>query len=284
MGDDYNQDNNYQGDNGGGGGDFGSGGGSSQNVDPAQVIDPAPIQSAEEKEKAYEKAEKKEELTEKISTLITLGIQCLQVLMACLLVVFVPQSCPESAPPVPTGCPAIVCPNPCSVSETLTNLRGIQIVALVLNFITLVVTLVYQYCVWLREDWMIMHFHFDDDKYSEDNLKKTLPLYDVIDYNFKRHNYQTLILAGVCMVLHIINIVLSAFVVFTDRYGGTHTLTTYLTYVLLVVGIFKGALMNAWQGLHGRGLSNFTLLPYEWNMIRPEHAPRGQAEDNKKAE
>jgi len=280
MGDDYNQDNNYQGDNGGGGGDFGSGGGSSQNVDPAQVIDPAPIQSAEEKEKAYEKAEKKEELTEKISTLITLGIQCLQVLMACLLVVFVPQTCP--APPVPVDCP--VCPNPCGVSETFQDLRGIQVAALALNFITLIATLVYQYCVWIREDWMIMHFHFDDDKYSEDNLKKTLPLYDVIDYNFKRHNYQTLILAGVCMVLHIINIVLSAFVVFTDRYGGTHTLTTYLTYVLLVVGIFKGALMNAWQGLHGRGLSNFTLLPYEWNMIRPEHAPRGQAEDNKKAE
>jgi len=183
MGDDYNQDNNnyqgdnnnYQGDNtyqGGDGGDFGSGGGSSQIIDPAQVIDPAPTQSAEEKEKAYEKAEKKEELTEKISTLITLGIQCLQVLMACLLVVFVPQQCPAPAPP--PGCTQ--CPNPCGVTATLQDLRGIQVAALILNFVTLVATLVYQYCVWIRESWMIMHFHFDDDKYSEDNLKKDLSL------------------------------------------------------------------------------------------------------------
>jgi len=214
--------------------------------------------------------------------LITLGIQCLQVLMACLLVVFVPQDCPDQAPTPAPGCTA--CPNPCTVSQTLAGLNPVQIGAIIVNFVTLITTLIYQYCVWRREAWMIMHFHLDDDKYSEDNLKKTLEIYEVLSYNFSRHNYQTLILACSCIVLHIINVIISAFVVFTDRYGGSHTLTTYLTYVALVAGIFKGAISNAWQGLHGRGLSNFTLTPYEWNMIRPEHAPKGQAEDNKKSE
>jgi len=280
--DDYNPQSDDQdgggGRGGGGGGQYGGDSGSQTPSNPvAQSIDQA---QAAAQEQAFEKEEKKEELHEKISALISLGIQCLQVLMACLLVVFVPQSCP--APPPPKDC--VVCPNPCTVAEIFSDLNSVQIGAIIVNFVTLITTLVYQYCVWKRERWMIMHFHLDDDKYSEDNLKKTLEIYEVLNYNFSRHNYQTLILACVCLVLHIINIIISAFVVFTDRYGGGHTLTTYLTYVALVAGIFKGAIYNAWQGLRGRGLSNFTLTPYEWNMIRPEHAPKGQAEDNKKSD
>jgi len=237
-----------------------------------------PPASDSTQEAIEEKAEKKEESSEKISTVITLGIQTLQILMACLLVIFVPQNCPT---PDVGGCPSP--PHACSVSETLQGLGPLPIVAVLVNFLTFFLSLWHEWAVWTRESWMIMHFHFDDDKYSEDNLKKTLDLYEVLSYEYMRHNWHTMVIACICMGFHAVNIILSAVVVFAAGRWSSHTVTTYLTYVLLVVGVFKGVMSNAWVGIKkGKGLSNMKLTPYEWNMVRPEHAPRGQGEDQGK--
>jgi len=144
--------------------------------------------------------------------------------------------------------------------------------------------LIHEFEVWRREMWMIASFD-DDDKYTDENLGKTLKLYPAINDEFQWRNKKVIVVAVFCIIANIVNVVVSGHVVLSLRYLGTTSVTTYITYVLLLVNVFKGVITNAYKGItDGRGYSNITSEPFEWNMISPKLAGQGQAEDKKETQ
>jgi len=209
----------------------------------------------------------REILTAKVITVLLLMIQIFNVLMASLLLVFVPQQCGSEA---------------CGITQSFESLTRIGVIGMVLNFIALAANLTHEIFVWRREMWMNNHFD-DDDTYTDENLGKTLKIHPIIDEEFQRHNKKVIVSSILCIFINALNVVISAFVLFGYRYENTRTTTTYITYMLLLVNIFKGVVMNAYKGLkEGRGYSNIETEPFEWNMIHKNFCTGGQAEDNER--
>jgi len=220
-------------------------------------------------------------IIDKVITVLMVMIQLFNVLMASLLVLFIPQQCdPIPGAPVNT---IDALPHPCSVTELFQNVSHIQAGALAINFVTLTLMLIHEWFVWRREMWMIKHFD-DDDFYTDENLGNTLKLehYAEIHGEFNEHNKRVLATSITCILLCIINVPLSGFVIF-HRGTGSHTYTTFATYALLLVTVFKGVISNSYKGFkEGRGFSNIQTEPFQWNMIHKNFAHKGQFEDTAK--
>ena len=82
------------------------------------------------------------------------------IMTSCLLLIFVPQMCPNVAAPDAHAC---------SITQDFHS--PYELGALALNFLTLAVMLVAQYMFWARETFIVEHLQ-DSASVEGDNLKR----------------------------------------------------------------------------------------------------------------
>ncbi len=160
---------------------------------------------------------------ERLQTIISLFAEFFKVLMACLLLVFVPQHCPE------TG-------QTCTFKENFTDLNQANKAILSLNFYTLFLFLTLYFIETKRQFYLTKEL--DSDKSLPDNnLVKELSESNntTVLNTIKNMNTRYLKLIRHCFYIYILNTILSTFVIVYYFYDGFRSITSIITNFLLII-------------------------------------------------
>jgi hypothetical protein len=199
-------------------------------------------------------------------------LEAFKVVMACLLSLFVPQKC--AGKPLDPD-PALQVDHDCGINENLQDLSGFNKFVVTWNFLTLGVFILHYSLVYRRESWMIT-FLDEDDNEADNNLalegSKLLKPYPGIANDLMTVNKRVLITSVLGIIFLVVNIIASAWLLFREYYAGFRTVTTYITNVLLVVGVLKTTISNAYAGLqHHLALSCVHFEPVSYNVVDRDH-------------
>jgi hypothetical protein len=202
----------------------------------------------------------------KLTAVLLLVLRAFNVVMATLLAVFVPQTCPG----VPNSPDIALRENhDCTMEENFTDLILLNKWALAINFVSLSAYLALFFIQYKRERFIVDFLEVDQNK-SLENLPielKEVP-HSETRLILRKLNLGMLSLSITAIVLSIINVGLSMRLVFFYYYAGTRSVTVMITNLLLLVSVITGAINNAWVGLHTeQALSCVEIMPVSFNSV-----------------
>eukprot|EP00742_Colponemidia_sp_Colp-10_P002118 GILJ01002262.1.p1 GENE.GILJ01002262.1~~GILJ01002262.1.p1 ORF type:complete len:288 (+),score=45.93 GILJ01002262.1:33-866(+) len=187
-------------------------------------------------------------------------VNAFKFIMACLLLLFVPQSCNLDTSD-----------HPCTLDDNLQNPTALAKAVLIFNFVTLFAMLVTQAFEWKREQWIIEYLDEDDDK-GDHYLPYVIDSYPDFKQELRAHNYRVFVLNTICFVLLIANTIISAVFIIHRQYGGVRSLTVLATNVLLVFTKVQKSAQWTYEGLRkGFAFSLIKLEPVSYNVIDKDH-------------
>ncbi len=187
----------------------------------------------------------------------TLSSELFKVVMACLLSIFIPQSC--------NG-------NECSFQDNFLNLSIFNTFVLVYNFVTLGCFL---YLYWIevsREQWFITHFDYNPKeneynlhKYKESNPKLFEKMQVKNKYYMKTYN--------ILKYLYFTNFIFSSVLVLYFYYLDYRTVTTLITNVILCwAKVMKGYGLAKKSFDEEIAVSYYNTLNLSFNMLDHEYS------------
>lgn len=194
-----------------------------------------------------------------IVTSIVLGlIEAYKIWMACLLVVFVPQYCPDTK-------------QTCTIQENFIDLNDYNKFVLAFNFFTLVLFKLTFYLQNKRELYIITHLDVDPSK-GYDSLSENISNYLKIFQKITYYNNLCYKLILFTTVIFIINTILST-ILLCFFYDGFRTLTTLIANILLVTAKLYKAYEITKQCIGEKilALSYFRESPISYNVIDPDY-------------
>eukprot|EP00823_Brevimastigomonas_motovehiculus_P008234 TRINITY_DN7509_c0_g1_i1.p1 TRINITY_DN7509_c0_g1~~TRINITY_DN7509_c0_g1_i1.p1 ORF type:complete len:383 (-),score=69.51 TRINITY_DN7509_c0_g1_i1:385-1533(-) len=160
--------------------------------------------------------------------------------MACLLGIFVPQDCTENSPEYP---------HTCSLSENMaSDMTTFNKWVIYINFISLGIVFIHYLVVYKREMWMIEYLDVSEDE-PMTNLPSVVPQFPEIGADLENYNLFLFITATTSVVINVLNAIMSGYLVFHDYYDGFRTATVYVTQLMLLITVLKGALRSAWVSM-----------------------------------
>lgn len=160
-----------------------------------------------------------EDTSQRLKTILSIGINGYKILMATLLCIFVPQKCEERE---------------CTLDDNFTELSAYNMIVLIFNFITLGAFVGFYGVEYYRENWCIEHLDTDDKK-PLTNLRDEIESYpefkEKINYiDFVYHAY-----SRVLLVFNVINFIMSGILIYAYYYFGFKSVTVMITYFLLII-------------------------------------------------
>jgi hypothetical protein len=202
-------------------------------------------------------------------------VRAFNVVMASLLVVFVPQRCPG----VPgSSDPSMVIPHDCTMHENFNDLTSINTAALWLNFLCLALFLLMFYIEFKREGFMVEFLDLDQFK-SLQSLPMELKSHYNIRSILRRFNVGLFTLSVTAIILSAVNLIVSAVVLWRDYYAGTRSITVYVTNLLLLLTVIVSAVNNSWVGLQTEeALSCVDVMPVSYNCVDDDDSATAQKE------
>ena len=124
-----------------------------------------------------------------------------------------------------------------------------------------------------RERFIVDYLEVDEDK-SLEHLPTELKEapHTQLRLILRKLNFGMLSLSITAIVLSVINVILSAWLIFFfnngQYYAGTRSVTVMITNLLLLVTVISGAIKNAWVGLHTeQALSCVEIAPVSFNCV-----------------
>lgn len=215
-------------------------------------------------------------------------VDCFKMVIASLLSVFTPQLCPLLDPA--TAYPVCLSTNglitdpiqlesliskfnstghECSIDENFTNLTDFNKAVLGWNFITLGTVLIQYIMAWRRERFMI-------DKLEISNLDTRIHLRDIIhqyphiEDRLQWYNRRVFELSVIGILFQVVNILMSAVLIFRDYYNGYKSVTSFFTNVLITATVLKNAAVNTYIGMkHRLAYSAVSFDPISYNNVSP---------------
>jgi hypothetical protein len=200
----------------------------------------------------------------RVLSFIKLLIRCFNVVMASLLVVFVPQLCPGD----PTNADIVMrTPHDCTLNENFTDLITINKWALTFNFVSLFFYLLMFTIEYYREAFLLLFLEVDQNK-AMDYLPIELKEHSKIRMILRRWNVMLFLCSITAILTTVINIILSSIVIYKYYYVGPRSVTVLVTNVLLMVTLVVDASNNSWVGLQtDEALSCTDVVPYSFNAV-----------------
>jgi hypothetical protein len=197
--------------------------------------------------------------------LFGLAVECFKALMACLLVIFVPQHCRDYANP------ADIQGHICDPGDNFQGLNADNVFVVIWNFLTLFGVLVHYGGVWKRERYLIEYLDVDPDA-PQSALATVLPKYPGIQSGLLFYNQWVFGTSVLCVVLLIVNVISSGVIIFRDYYSGWISSVVFVTNILLLGGVVWKALQSTYFGMRtGRAYAILQVEPVIFNAIDPDH-------------
>lgn len=185
-----------------------------------------------------------------------LSSEFFKVVMACLLSIFVPQSCDG---------------NICTFEDNFSNLTIFNEVVLIYNFITLGYFL---YLYWIevnREQWFITHFDYNP-KESEYHLHVYKEQYPDLFIRMQEKNKHYMFTYKILKYLYVSNFVISSVLVLHFYYLDYRTITTLMTNVILCWSkVMKGYTLASKSYKENIAISYYNILNLSFNMIDEDY-------------
>ncbi len=231
----------------------------------------------ESTEKQLEKSNSKKSLDQisaqdaqqMLNIVISLSGEFFKVVMACLLAIFVPQSCNGEV---------------CSFSQNFSNLTIYNSFVIAYNFLTLGFFL---YLYWVevsREQWLITHFDYDE-KESEYGIKKYKDEYKEMFDKLQNKNKQYMNTYNKLKYLYISNFIFSAVLVLHFFYLDYRTVTTLLTNVILCWSkVMKGYSLAKKSYDEEIAISYYNIINLAFNTLDPEYVKNKKSNGNNNPE
>jgi len=200
-----------------------------------------------------------------ITGLFGLAVETFKAIMACLLVIFVPQHCQD-----PTN-PADIGGHVCDPEDNFHGLSSENVFVVIWNFLTLFGVMVHYVGVWKRERFLIEYLDVDPDA-PQSALTTVLPKYPGIQSGLLFYNQWVFGTSVVCVVLLIVNVIASGVIIFRDYYSGWLSGIVFVTNILLLGGVVWKALSSTYFGMKsGRAYAILQVEPVIFNAIDPDH-------------
>lgn len=175
-----------------------------------------------------------------------------RILVSSLLVVFVPQACEMGT---------------CTIKENFEELTPFNKAALGFNFITLGSLLGMYGIIYKRERFLI--YHMDEASYQpKTGCEEVFKKYPEIQYGVRRYN--TLLLSSTIAsgILYLVNMILSAILIFGYFYDGYQSAIQYIVNSALCISILYRSFTHSRSSLV---LSNTTFVPTAYNKVDPDY-------------
>jgi len=160
------------------------------------------------------------EQKEYLTTIGLTTVESFKVFMGCLLSVFVPQYCEDTN-------------TTCTMNQNFSDLSNFNAFVLSWNFLALVSFIVLYKAQIQRETYFIKHLEENPSK-PENSLQSNLQEYPKISTRVQDHNRELYKYSTWCIMIYLINVVLSCVLVFYYFYDGFRSVTSMITSVLLV--------------------------------------------------
>jgi hypothetical protein len=163
---------------------------------------------------------------ELVLTYLLTAVEGFKVLLACMLVVFVPQACDN-----PDGKGT----HTCTFDENFSNLTDYNAFVLAWNFFTLLGVVRFYWVQSKRETYFITHLEVNKD-IADNGLGTSLERYEKIKSRVGDHNRLLFSWTGISLIMFLMNAIFSAVLIFGFYYDGFRSVTALLTNVMLVIG------------------------------------------------
>ncbi len=192
------------------------------------------------------------------------AVECFKVFLACLLSVFVPQSCPNPDNPKES--------HTCTLQENFSDLTQFNKFVVAFNFITLFSCIIFYYFQSSRETYFITHCEVNKNV-PDNGLETSLKNYDRILGRVRDKNENLYLSTVITFYVFLANVVFSSVLIYYYFYDGFRSVTALLTNVLLVIG----KLYSTWdicaqsRGKPTLALSATRNEPVSYNDIDPEY-------------
>ena len=164
-------------------------------------------------------------------------------MLATLLTIFVYQLCPKS-----NGTYA-----DCSLRDNFTDLTKMNLIAVIVNFLTLVIFIGFYILEYFREHKCIKYLDVDESL-PANNLKNEILSYPKIENKLNKLNIHYRNYSIVLFIFNILNIILSVIVIY-NYYGDYKSLVGILSESFLVVDKLYNSIVIAYKSVK-------EILPY----------------------
>tara|TARA_B110000046_G_C12878091_1_gene348937 strand:- start:112 stop:876 length:765 start_codon:yes stop_codon:yes gene_type:complete len=171
--------------------------------------------------------------------------QSYKVIMGSLLILFVPQECPENDN------------NVCSLKNNLTKTDDLfHTVALGFNFLCVFLFMGMYFVELRRENWCVKYFDINHD-FPDNNLDKIIDEKPELKLELNKRNKRYFKITALASSVYAINLVLSSIIVYTN-YVGIQAVTSYVSYVALILLKIYNSLCISYTSMKGhKALSGF---------------------------
>jgi hypothetical protein len=174
---------------------------------------------------------------QRIQAILSLVLEASKILIAALLVVFVPQKCPENADGL------------CTFRDNFADLTNYNLFVLIFNFATLGAFLFLYRVEYRREEWYIKYLDIDPTR-PNNYLKQELNQYPTIDGEMLHLNHKYLRWSRLTLVLYTMNSIFSAVLIYAYYYLDYRSITVLLTNIVLVADKLYNAISTSMRSVH----------------------------------
>ena len=202
---------------------------------------------------------------ERIKVLFLFVFQSYKILMGCMLVLFVPQLCDEEV---------------CTLTEKIENRDDKHIITLFFNGLSVLLFVILYVIELKRENWCVKYLDINHD-FSDNHLSNVIKdRPDLLEPLNKYNNNYLMYSIGLTFV-YSINLVLSSIVVY-DHYAGLPSITSYLSFIgLIVLKLYYALSISYSSKTEQKALSSFMTEFSSYNVIDSDHVIADKNEEEK---
>lgn len=199
-----------------------------------------------------------EDTQQRWQSILAFGLSGYRVMMASMLAVFVPQQCPESPS------------NECTLRDNFIDLIPFNTAVLVVNFLTLASLITLLLVEYLREQWCITSLDFDE-KQAITALSQHLVPHPEIRREMETHAKRYYLTSIIAIACNMVNVVMSAVLIYHFYYLDYKSITVLISYVLLIADKLANAFLVSRRSFEECIVqSAYRSGPAVYNVIDPD--------------
>lgn len=192
---------------------------------------------------------------ERIKIIFLFIFQSYKILMGCMLVLFVPQICDEEV---------------CTLTEKLENRDDKHMITLFFNGLSVLLFIILYGIELKRENWCVKYLDINHD-FSDNHLSNVIKDRPELLKSLNKYNNNYFIYSLTLTFIYSINLILSSIVVY-DHYAGLPSITSYLSFIgLIVLKLYYALSISYSSKTEQKALSSFMTEFSSYNVIDSDH-------------
>ena len=198
-----------------------------------------------------------------LQTYSSVVVEFVKIILSVLLMVFIPQACPDD-PPLTTT-------HECTMKENFTDLISINVFALTWNFLTLFCFFVNLVLECKRENYIISNYDYSKTKSVKSIQSEVFDILPEMKDNYLSITKRLFYVNYACLLMMSLNVLFSAVVIYHYYYDGFKSITAFITNVFLIVQKVNrnnGTLKKSIDKVYVQSTIRFS--PYYYNILDVE--------------